>query len=488
MKVFDCVALTVLFASTAFLVACGGSGGSAPPAPPPAPPQSVACPGCSIQSVNHVIIMIQENRSFDNYFGQMTAYRQANNIPINSSDGKINDLSAGQFSNTNFTLNQVIPSHHTGSVCTEDLTPDWSESHKMMNAKDPASAGPGSPMDGFVQQAFGISQFALTLNPPITLADQTGARAMGFFDSGDLNYYYFLASDFAMGDAFYSPVPSRTAVNRLFLNAATSQGFAHEPSKPCGGTGQPPCQLTAKTIWQELDAASVSWKIYLSDPAQNFSYALFFTYFNNPTVAAHIVPVSQYFTDLTNGTLPSVSLIEAGQFSGRDEHPGNFNPRASGQPVDQINVQFGATYVSTLMNAFMKSTAYNDGVFFFGYDEGGALFDHVPPVNVPSPDGIKPMDLRPNDVPGLDFTITGFRIPNFIISPWARKNFVSHTAMDYTAILRFIETRWSLPALTARDTAMPDMQEFFDWTGKPWATPPTPPVQNSTGVCNFKAQ
>src|SRR5512142_1013665 len=135
MRTVSRVGLAVLFAATAFLAACGGAGGSStPPPPPPPPPQQVACPGCSIQSVNHVVIMLQENRSFDDYFGQMTAYRQANNIPINSSDGKINDLSAGQFSNTNFTLNQVIPSHHTGSVCTEDLTPDWSESHKMINA------------------------------------------------------------------------------------------------------------------------------------------------------------------------------------------------------------------------------------------------------------------------------------------------------------------------------------------------------------------
>jgi len=111
----------------------------------------------------------------------------------------------------------------------------------------------------------------------------------------------------------------------------------------------------------------------------------------------------------------------------------------------------------------------------------------VPPISVPSPDGIKPVDLTSDDVSG-DFTITGSRVPNMVISPFAKKNYVSHTPMDYTAYLHFIETRWNLPALTARDGAMPDMTEFFDFTNKPWATPPTPPAQNMSGVCDYTKQ
>ena len=94
-------------------------------------------------------------------------------------------------------------------------------------------------------------------------------------------------------------------------------------------------------------------------------------------------------------------------------------------------------------------------MIFFAHDEGGGFFDHVPPLSVPSPDGIKPVDLTSDDVPG-DFTITGSRVPNMVISPFAKKNFVSHTPMDYTPYLHFIETRWSLSPLTARDAAMPD--------------------------------
>jgi len=140
----------------------------------------------------------------------------------------------------------------------------------------------------------------------------------------------------------------------------------------------------------------------------------------------------------------------------------------------------------------MASPSWKDSVFLFGFDEGGGLFDHMPPVAVPSPDSIPPRDLDPaKDVPG-DFTMTGTRVPNMIISPFSKKNFVSHTPMDYTAFLKLIETRFGLAPLTARDGSMPDMTEFFDFTnGGPWATPPaasTIPAQLLNGKCDFTLQ
>jgi hypothetical protein len=188
----------------------------------------------------------------------------------------------------------------------------------------------------------------------------------------------------------------------------------------------------------------------------------------------------------SGGTLPAVSFIETGQFSGRDEHPSNFDP-AKPDFADHIDVQEGAKFVASVIDALMASSSWKDSVFFWTFDEGGGLFDHVPPFSVPSPDGIPPQDLTAKDMPG-DFTITGFRTPNFIVSPFARKNFVSHTPMDFTAYLKFIETRWKLPSLTARDAAMPDMTEFFDFNAVPWKTPPTPPEQSMSGVCDFNRQ
>ena len=467
------LSLFLVISSLAVMTACQGLGTAAQPSPTPSP-----TPG-TIQSVNHVIIMLQENRSFDSYLGNMTTFRQQSSppIPINSSDGKIRDLSdAVGYTNPSPVAGNIAP-FRTNSVCTENLSPDWEEHHIQINHLNPGAASPTTfDMKGFVPVAFGESQaFA---NQGIFLADQTGRRAMGFFDETQLNYYYFMAANFAMSDNLHSPLPANTTPNRMFLHGATSQGFAHIPSR----------LLTSKTIWQELDAKGISWKIYVTDFSRSFkTYLSFFTYFNQAGVQAKIVPLTDYFSDLTAGTLPSVAMIEAGYFSGQDEHTSNINPALGA--AAPINVQAGAAHVASIINPLMTSSAWKDSVFFFAFDEGGGAFDHAPPVAVPSPDGIPPQDLiAGKDVAG-DFTMTGVRVPNMIISPFAKKNFVSHTPIDYTAFLKFVETRFNLSALTARDASMPDMTEFFDFTnGGPWAVPPSPPAQRRDGLCSFAAE
>lgn len=163
-----------------------------------------------------------------------------------------------------------------------------------------------------------------------------------------------------------------------------------------------------------------------------------------------------------------MALIESGYESGQDEHP-------------LTNVQDGAGYAESLVNALINSPSWKDSVFFLTFDEGGGLFDHVPPVKTVSPDGIPPQDLQPGDPQG-DFTITGFRVPLIVISPFAKPHFVSHTSMDYTAMLKFIESRFNLPSLNKRDAAQPDMSEFLDFTS-PNLSPGTPPTQLSNGPC-----
>jgi phospholipase C len=462
------------------LTGCGGVGLSGA-APTPTPVVAAPSPTPTLQSsVNHIIIMVQENRSFDSYFGNMTAFRLQSTppIPINSSDGLIRDLSSAPgFVNHDGAGGINIAPFRFGSVCTENLSPDWEEHHLQVNHANPAAASPtNAPMDGFAAVAFDEGTAFATHG--IFLADQTGRRAMGFFDQTQLNYYYFMAANFGMGDNFHSPLPSNTTPNRMFLHGATSQGFAHIPSR----------LLTSKTIWQELDAANISWKIYVTDFSQSFkTYLSFFTYYNQPGVQAKVVPLTEYFSDLQAGTLPLVSFIEAGYFSGLDEHTSNINPAVGA--ASPINVQTGAAQVASIINPLLASTSWKDSVFLFSFDEGGGGFDHEPPVAVPNPDGIPPQDLIPGlDVAG-DFTMTGVRVPNMIISPFSKKNFVSHTPMDYTAFLKLIETRFGVPALTARDASMPDMTEFFDFSnGGPWAVPPTPPTQLHNGVCSFAAQ
>jgi len=137
----------------------------------------------------------------------------------------------------------------------------------------------------------------------------------------------------------------------------------------------------------------------------------------------------------------------------------------------------------------MASSYWTDTVFILTYDEFGGLYDHVSPQPAVSPDGIKPRDFLPGDIctkftgPTCDFVYTGYRVPLIVISPYSRKNYVSHTVADYTAILKLIETRFHLSPLTKRDAAQMDMSEFFDFANPPWMTPPVPPVQNTSDPC-----
>ena len=175
-------------------------------------------------------------------------------------------------------------------------------------------------------------------------------------------------------------------------------------------------------------------------------------------------------------------MIEPASSAGLDEHP-------SDSDQYPINIQLGANYVSSLINALMGSVSWKDSAFILTFDEFGGLYDHVAPQPAVSPDGIKPNDLLPGDIctqtsgSNCDFIYTGYRLPLIVISPYAKKHYVSHTVMDYTAILKLIETRFNLAALTKRDAAQKSMTEFFNFNTPPWTTPPTPPAQNMGGPC-----
>jgi phospholipase C len=416
-----------------------------------------------IQSVKHIVFMAQENRSFDTYFGHMPDYWAANGFPSQAFDGI-----PANASNPSFDLTTTIPAFHVATQCIENLSPSWNESHLDWNRQDPTSGT--ATLDGFVYNA---ANFAM--NEQFT--DIAGERAMGYYDASDLNYYYFMASNFATSDRWFSPALNRTQVNRMYLLAATSQGYAYPP----GNSAIDNMPLTAPTIFDALQKAGVSWKVYVSDYGSTgdspATYLSMFAQFN--VLPANVVPATQFLTDAQNGTLPDVAMIEGGYNTARDEHPDN-------------NVQVGAAYAQSLIDGLMNSASWMDSVFILTYDEAGGLYDHVSPQPAVSPDGIPPFDLASTDICGggvttganCDFKTTGFRLPLIVVSPFTRKNYVSHTVADYTAILKFIETRFNVPALTARDAAQMDMTEFFDFQNVPWAIPPTPPAQITTGVCN----
>jgi phospholipase C len=355
-------------------------------------------------------------------------------------------------------------------MCEENPSPSWNESHVDYNLIDPVSGT--ATLDGYVYSAAHDARI-------LGYFDTAGERAMSYYDSTDLPYYYFMASNFATSDSWYSPTMSRTQPNRLYMLAATSAGHAYPPLP-----GSAP--LTNPTIFDLLQAANITWKVYVTDlsranpPVQDSALNFFATAGKYPN---NIVPSDQFFTDLSNGTLPAVAYIEPGYNAGLDEHPG------IDDGVPGANIQLGAEYVSSLINGLMQSSSWKDSVFILTFDEFGGFYDGVEPASAVSPDGIQPEDLQPGDVctkgtgPICNFDITGYRIPLIVVSPFARKNYVSHTVADYTAWLKLVEARFGLRNMTQRDAAQFDMTEFFDFVNVPWATPPTPPVQPTNGPC-----
>jgi len=405
----------------------------------------------ALDSVNHIVFMMQENEVFDHYFGQLNNYRQSLGL---SPDADVTPQNATQLA---YDHSVSFTPFHMVSMCTEDLSSLWNESHNDWNHASPTSGV--SLMDGFANSAGNNSRHSPTG------FDIDGKRVMGYYDETDLPYYYFMATQFAISDRWFSAVMSNTPSNRMYAVAATSHGVINKPL----------VQANVATIFDELDSAGITWKNYVQDYPKGSSLRPFPVYAKS--VGTKIAPMADYFTDLANGTLPQVAFIERDAREGLDEHPGAGN-----------SVQKGAAYVATIINALMTSGAWKDSIFFLIYDEGGGFYDHVSPAQTVSPDGILPI-LAPNDTcaakagPTCDFVYTGFRIPNLVVSPFAKQHYVDHTPIDNTAILRFIELRYGLPSLTKRDAAQPDISFFFDFAGKPNLTPPTPPVQPTHGPC-----
>ena len=371
-------------------------------------------------SVNHIIFMMQENRTFDHYFGMLNPYRSANHYDVGDDgvtyrvdgiDDKLVTISNLDDEGQSFSLFKLK------STCIDDDSSSWLPSYGSVNRYD-FSITRAINMDGFVHTAEGYAKFCAIPASGCTggqFTDLTGQRAMGYYDGDFLNYYYFMASQFAVSDRWFSPLASHSIPNRIAtMTGGTTQGLVHDPGS---NEDNLKVQLSIPTIFQELDTNKVSWKIYYSTtedqcsanndgdcgngdpidkyPATTFSYFTYSVHYlylksaERPTCVAptqdsgpavgdpnnafcidvnHVAPIEQFTTDLANSTLPSFAWIEPG-YSNSDEHPG------SGQ-----SILLGQVQVAGLFNAFMASASWKDSILFWSYDEGGGPYDHVPPV------------------------------------------------------------------------------------------------------------
>ncbi len=381
-------------------------------------------PGGSVKAIQHVIFMMQENRTFDSYFGMLNVYRHDNSDFMGDDgneydiDGLVDCAAGSNPCKSTVDLTKTVtdeddqgtsyPLFKFKSTCIDDDSSDWLASYGDVNRYDFLTTRP-IQMNGFVHTAEGYANSCYNSGGcGGAFTDLTGERAMGYYDQDYLNYYYYMAAQFAVSDRWFSPVASKTIDNRIAtMTGGTTQGLVKDP-----GGDDHLGNLDISNIFEELDKAGISWKIYYSVtealctdedecptsgtsryPATTFSNISYSTHYlhNNasgcaaPTVASnnpitndesnsfcidptHIAPISQFFVDLNNNALPSFAFIEPAYANG-DEHPGS-----------EQSILHGQTQMANIINSFMTSPEWPTSVFFFAYDEGGGPYDHVPPV------------------------------------------------------------------------------------------------------------
>ena len=373
--------------------------------------------------IQHVVVLMQENRSFDSYFGRIHFEGQPHAAPEPPGASNPDPTNPG---------GPPIRVFHKTHYCeVADLNHSWNGTHAEID---------GGAMDGFTAAN-------------VVAQDPTGSRAMGYYDEADFPFYYALYNTFAMGDRYFASAPTQTFPNRLYLLAGTS--FGHIRNDLPGS----PSEFSQRSIFNELDENHVTWKIY----AAQVAFAMVFAYVRDH--ADHIAPYSQFAIDAAAGALPQVAFIDpifaAPNTVENDEHPPS-------------NVQVGEQFAASVMNSLFTSPNWSSSALFLTYDEHGGFYDHVAPPPAVPPDDIPPM-LQAGDAPG-GFDIYGVRVPAVVVSPFARAHFVSHVVNDHTSILHFIEDDFGLPTLTRRDAAANPMMEFFDFSHATFATPPQLPA------------
>ncbi len=345
----------------------------------------------TIQDIRHVVIFMEENRSFDAYIGSLEGVRG------------FNDRNALLWTNGNTVFFQpgngsyVLPFHVTAE-CLEDDAHSWDNEHSVWDS-------------GKWDQWVAVE----------------GTTAMSYYTRDDLPYLYALAESYTVCDAYYCSVLTSTYPNRLFLMTGMN-----DPNGTGGGpvtaNNVPPGGYTWTTYPELLQAAGVSWKVYQqsSDFYPLNALSWFAQYMNAPTGSALYVNgqvlvndlVSAFQSDVASGTLARVSWIIPPW--SESEHP----------PFSPAN---GDVLTKQLLDALASNPAvYNSTVFILVYDEAGGYFDHVPPP-VPPPG-------TANEFVGGEPIGLGARVPTVLVSPWTRGGYVCSQVFDHTSILRFLET------------------------------------------------
>ena len=391
-------------------------GGCQKSAPPPAK-RSATRPaaGEGVRKIQHIVFLIKENRTFDHYFGTYPG-----------ADG----ATSGQTSS-----GKTIPLSHASDKVPWDIGHSWRDALIAINNGK-------------------MNKFDLVEN-----GDLEGYKlAYTQLHESDIPNYFSYARNFVLADRMFSSMAGPSFPNHLFTVAAEDDGILDNPhpnhynwgcdsdddqsvpvQKPAGRlTTEPPC-VDFQTLADSLEAAHIGWKYY-APPKGHYGYQwstldAIKHIRESPLWREHVVNDDQFVSDALQGKLPAVSWLVTGDDS---EHP----------PLSTCS---GENWTVRQLNAVMNGPDWNSTVVFVTWDDFGGFYDHVPP-------------------PDIGNSSLGPRVPLLIISPYARKNFVSHTQYEFSSFLKFAEVRFRLPALNDRDSKAGDMLDSFDFSGEPQPT------------------
>jgi phospholipase C len=366
-----------------------------------------------LEEIKHIVVLMMENHSFDSYFGM-----------LDPSVGFELDGGVPTASNADVSGN-VIRAFHMPSPCQSNSGPSqaWNPSHVSFA---------GGKNDGFVLGS--------------------GPVAMGYWTGDDIPFYYGLARTFPLASRWFSSTLCQTYPNRRFLMAGTAAGIISTDAAALTAPAPP-----NGNIFERLDAHKITWRNYHSDLPSALilsEYAL--------KHAANLVSMEQFYMDAASGSLPSFCIVDPA-----------FNDGGSEENPDDIRI--GEQFASQVINAVMSGPGWKGTLLVWLYDEHGGYYDHVPPPSAVLPDDIAP-ELEPGDMPG-SYDRYGFRVPAVVISPYAKPRYVSTVVRDHTAILKLVERKWNLTALTHRDAAADDLLDCLDFENPPaFLDPPKLPA------------
>jgi phospholipase C len=450
------------------------------------------------QALDHFVLVLFENRSFDNLLGRLY---QPGEVP--SFEGVIGkDLSnpipdwAEHGNDTGIvpyevadTMDRPNPDpgeefQHTNTQLFNQLDEvnRFQDAGDMVAPYNEPAEGTAATMDGFVADY--ISYLTVELGRQPTYDEYK--QIMSGYTPEQVPVLSTLAKGFGVFDHWFSEVPSQTLCNRSFWTSATSSGFV--VNRPMTNFIR---HNNGETIFERLEAHGKSWKIYVLEPDPVSFTGMLHMPRLRERFASHVAPFSQFERDAREGTLPHFSLIEPNLLAGHaDYHPAFSRALVPGVdvPIDPpSSILAGEAFLARIYDAVRTSAsstgsnAYNT-TLLIGWDEPGGTYDHVAPGAVPPPDPSAPTGQL-----GFGFDRSGYRVPAVIVSPWIDSHSVFTEEYRHTSMLATLREAWGLGApFTGRDATARTFTHLF--TRETPRTPDAWPDVTPLPVPHFQEQ